>query len=452
MLAQEFMTAQTGVLGSMVMNPDVVGLVVTQLSADDFAEGPYRQIFEAYAKAYGAGLPCDPYAVGNGLMDPVRKLMGQLLETSVTSANAQAYTDMVKAKSRQVRLQALGFQLAQETDGQVQADLVAEMVALGNLKSKVRITSLAQGYEDFIDEISSGKSKEFMTWGLSKLDENLFVEAGDLVVIGGYPSAGKTAFALQVCMHVALGKRVGYFYLENNDKKLIGRLVSAVTKLSMGDIKRNKLDETACKRILDFGAEIKKPQIDFIDSAGMTVTDITAIANSHRYDVVVVDYLQKVASGKTAKGWDDFARVSAVSDGLQVLGKTTGRTVIALSQLSRAERDKAAGKVKAPTMASLRQSGQIEQDADVVLLLYEDDPDKKGSRTLKIAKNKEGEAGKGLLLDFDGSVQTFAQRELTPGEQYRATQAAIAKAAMAIQLSFTELPSNEGDLPEEMRA
>ena len=145
----------------------------------------------------------------------------------------------------------------------------------------------------------------------------------------------------------------------------------------------------------------------------MTVSAIGSYAMAHHYDVILVDYLQKIPAARGGRPLNDFERVSQVSSGLQQLGRSTGKVIIALSQLSRMERRKD-GSILPPTMASLRQSGQIEQDADVVMLLYKAVPDAPLSpRVLDVVKNKDGESGRHMMLDFDGDKQRFSKADQT---------------------------------------
>jgi replicative DNA helicase len=148
----------------------------------------------------------------------------------------------------------------------------------------------------------------------------------------------------------------------------------------------------------------------------MSVSDIGAYAMARHYDIVYIDYLQKIPAASDRRYASDTERVSRVSHDLQQLGRRTGKTIVSLSQLSRP--DKASGKsTSTPTMSSLRQSGQIEMDADVIMLLYKEDPkDYRSRRVLDIAKNKDGRAGYGILLNFDGDKQLFSKslKQLPP--------------------------------------
>ena len=240
------------------------------------------------------------------------------------------------------------------------------------------------------------------------LDERIFAEPGDMVVLGGYPSDGKTALALQFAFGIGRNHRVGFFSYESTRDKLFDRTVSRAAMLSYTKIKRNQLTEADYRDLLELRPQLTAPQLTLVDAAGMTVMDIQAYSQAHRYDVVFVDYLQKIAAPRGARQ-SDFERVSAISSSLQQFGRITGTTVVALSQLSRPDRDKD-GKIRPPTLSDLRSSGQIEQDADVVLFLYREDYGKKDSnRTLQIAKNKEGEALDWVNFRFDGDIQTFTR-------------------------------------------
>ena len=175
----------------------------------------------------------------------------------------------------------------------------------------------------------------------------------------------------------------------------------------------------------------------------MTVRDIQAVALNKRYQVILVDYLQLV----TDNGKGRYEQVTNISQGLHTLAQANGITVIALAQLRRPEKEN--GKPKPPTMADFRESGQIEQDADIAMLLWPSDPnDNRSRRVLKIGKNKEGERLK-LELDFDGATQTMKVAEPTPGEQYRELHRKIRQAGKANsgQVTFTELKDSDDDLP-----
>lgn len=396
--------AQQSVLGAMLIDPETVGPMLHQLTPEDFIEGRYRAVFQAIKRLHGQGKPVEPLTVNEALGGNYREILAHILEVTVTSANAEEYARVCRELSVRIRTAELGERLAEAPE-----DYHAVLDKLNRLaceKPGVRVTDLKQCYEEFLDRHAEGKQPAYFTWGIPALDDRIYVEPGDFIVLGGYPSTGKTALALQMAFHIAKDRRTGYFYYENNDKKLFDRIVSARSLVSFGKIKRYDLQEEDFAQIVAVQGTLTAPQLEFIDASGMTAADIRSMALSRHYGLVIVDYLQKIPGSRERRAPGDFERVTEVSSDLQSLGKQTGIAVLALSQLTRPEK----GKKPVPGMHSFRQSGQIEQDADVALLLYkEDEKDPKTGRVLKIGKNKEGEANLAMRLYFDGDTQTFSR-------------------------------------------
>lgn len=399
--------AQANVLGPMLVDSTVVGDVLLKVKDEEFTDGRYRMIFQAIRRLYNQGKTISGFTVNDALGGNWKDVLAQIIEMTVTSANVMEYVDILKRTALQMRLAALGGQLADAEDLDAQLALVDAINAENCGKPGVRITTMAEAYGQFLDRHAEGTRPPYLTWGIAALDEKVHVEPGDLVVLGGYPSAGKTALTLQFARHIAKEKRVGYFYLENNDRKLFDRVVSATTLVSFGKIKTFDLGEDDFHAIVSMQKQLTEPQLEFVGASGMTVSDIRAIALARHYDLIAVDYLQKIRGDRTRRGVSDFERVTQISSDLQELGQQTGIHILALSQLARP--DKKDGKTPAPTMSSLRQSGQIEQDADVVMLVYTEEETMPKLRTLKLAKNKEGMANIAMRMVFDGDTQTFSR-------------------------------------------
>ena len=441
--------AQSNVLGSMLTDPEAAGRLLQQLTAEDFIEGRYRNIFLAIKRLRGQGKDPDPLLVNDALGGNYREILAELINFTLTSANAEEYAAVLRRCALQYRLAELGEQLAAASSLEEAQALTDKINALSCRKPGVRITDLRQCYETFLDRHAEGKRPPYFTWGITALDDLIYVEPGDFIVLGGYPSAGKTAMALQMCFHIAEKKRVGYFYYENNDRKLFDRLVALKARVSFGKIKRFGLQEEDFEQIVAVQKALTGPALEFVDASGMTAEDVRALALSRHYELVVIDYLQKIPGSRGRRGLSDFERVSEVSGGLQDLGRQTGITVLALSQLSRPEQ----GKKSFPSMHSFRQSGQIEQDADVALLLFredEDDPDNQ-VRTFKIGKNKEGEAGLSLSMQFDGDTQTFSRVAPPKFREMAASFAAEGRKARnrrnPEQMKITEVTGNGESMP-----
>lgn len=404
LLVERLLTAEQGVLGSMLRDSDVVGRVLMAVDEEDFQVPENRTIFQAVRALYGQGRPCDPILINETLGGSYGRQLADLMEITPTAANAEVYAQALRETSRLWRLQELGDRLAQAGDLEECRELMDRANLLLSERSGVRRLDMTQGWKDFFVRHAPGKRRDFIRWGFSDLDEHLHITGGDMVVIGGYASAGKTAFALQLAFHIAKKQRVGFFSYETNTDKLHDRVVACQAMASYRKITSDKLEEPDFKQVYELRGALTAPRLEFLETSGWTVSSIGSYAMARHYDVIVVDYLQKIPASGRGRQLGEFERVSQVSSDLQQLGRRTGKVVVALSQLSRPDKDKKKG----PTMSSLRQSGQIEQDADVVMLLYkEDDLDPASRRNLDIAKNKDGEAGIGIVLAFDGDNQRF---------------------------------------------
>lgn len=441
LLADMAFNAQARVLGPMLVDPEVIGEVLLAVNDRDFTQGTYQTIYKAIRRLYNAGKPVDGFTVNDALGGNYKEILGGIIDETVTSSNVMEYVSILKRSALQMHLAELGSKLADAEDLDTQLGLLDAANSLNCGKADVRITTMAQAYSDFLDRHADGAEAPYLHWGISALDDKVHVEPGDLVVLGGYPSAGKTALALQFARYIAKDHRVGYFYLENNDKKLFDRVVSAATMVPFAKIKTHQLGEDDFHAIISMQQALTSPQLEFVGASGMTVSDIRSIALAKHYDLIVVDYLQKIRGDRSRRNMSDFERVTQISSDLQELGQQTGIHVLALSQLSRPENKN--GKTTAPTMASLRQSGQIEQDADVIMLVYAEDDATPKLRTLKLAKNKEGEANIAMRMVFEGDSQTFSRVEPRPEPASRERQKPRQQSFWGDGSDWQQLPENE---------
>ena len=383
-LSQRLLDAQVGVLGSMLIDPDTVPEVLSRVRDADFAEEKYRLVFQAIQARFRAGQAIDPILVretlGGGVDSPWTSILQGLMDVTTTAAHVDDYVDALRASVTLSNLRTLGTQLAEADRLEDAQTLLDQMRAQQVSRPNVQAMDMAEGLERFFDRHNGEEKPQYLSWGVPVLDERIFAEPGDMVVLGGYPSDGKTALALQFAFGIGRNHRVGFFSYESTRDKLFDRTVSRAAMLSYTKIKRNQLTEEDYRDLLELRPQLTAPQLTLIDAAGMTVLDI------------------------------DFERVSAISSSLQQFGRITGTTVVALSQLSRPDRDAKTKKIRPPALSDLRSSGQIEQDADVVLFLYREDyDDKQSNRILRIAKNKEGEAMDWVNFRFDGDLQTFSR-------------------------------------------
>lgn len=414
MLTQTMLDAQQGVLGAMLIDPDTVGPVLSRVRASDFTLKQYRTIFQTIQALFQAGKPVDGITVRENAGAQFGDLLVKLIDATPTAANVDEYVSLLKRSSTLYYLQELGTKLSEAGSLDDAQELLDKSMQLRVGKPEVQSMTFAEGYEQFFDRHDGAKKPEYLSWGVPVLDERVFAEPGDMVIIAGRTSDGKTALALQFVAGIGLKHRVGFFSYESTKDKLFDRHVANAAMLSYTTIKRNQLTEDHYQELLELKDKLTAPQVRLIDAAGMTVLDIQAYSQAHHFDVIVVDYLQKVAVPSWLRREKEYDRVTHISSSLQQFGRVSGTTVIALSQLSRGERDKKSGKVRDPVISDLRSSGQIEQDADVIMLLYREDyDDKQSNRILQLAKNKEGESMDKVRFRFDGDLQTFSR--IAPG-------------------------------------
>ena len=422
---KKLLEAQQAVLGSMLIDEKTVGPVLQDVTPDDFTTGAYRQIFLAFRAQFASGAACDPVTVNARLGGKYDRLLMELIEITPTSANVKSYVAILKQEARIHRLQDVAQRMLEAEDEDALRALMSEANALSVERPGLRVVSMEDALSKFYVRHDPDAKPVYLDFGMDDINDNVYAGRGDMIVIGGYPSDGKTSLALTLAVRMAKTQRVGFYSYETDADKLFDRIVAMTAQIGLPKLKLNAMNGNDWDAVAEVSARLGAVKLELVEASGMTVQDIRAHSLSKRYDVIFIDYLQKIKSDITGRASaDQFQVVSKISSDLQQFGRQTGTPVIALSQLSRPEKTKAtkAGKIPPPTLSALRSSGQIEQDADVVMLLYREEPDNSRSRRiLNIAKNKEGEANIALMLTFDGQTQTFrksaAQAPLPPQDK-----------------------------------
>lgn len=311
---------------------------------------------------------------------------------NITQERVEAWAQLVKEQAALKRFQSLAMQSCE--GGATYEDLPALYEQMGealNLQTeKQDFVSISAGIDDYIRALD--EKPEYIRTGLSKLDDRLHLVPGNFVVIGGRPSAGKTALSLQVACNMAKsGKRVCYFSLETDPATLTARIISNQLYIPLQAVKTKNLSGVE----LDKLADVKKMPLFIRSASGKSVGWMKAQALRMKADVIFMDYLQ-IIHQTGAK--DRYTAITQTSIALHELAQTTGKLVVALAQLNR---QAAQG---APTNADLKESGQIEQDCDAIILLSGDsDP-----YHFELSKNKEGEVGR-LRITFNKQIQRFVE-------------------------------------------
>lgn len=398
----EYYEAQRSVIGSMLIDGEHVAGIVMHRSREEDYTGEYKTLFRACRELFQAGKPVDAVTVADKVGRSYALFLHELMDETPTAANVEVYLDLLVEKSKLLRVQSLAASAVNCISLEEVQKLVEQQQRILGDRPGVKIVTMEQGLLNFYER--QRQPANLVPWGMDKIDGTFRCEYGDFIVLGGYPSAGKTAFSLQLAWNQAKDKRVGYFSLETHPDKIIDRTVTAVCGVDFGRIKEHTLQDGDWREIEYRSSAMVGRKLEIIQAGGLSVVDIQALALAGRYDIIYIDYLQLIAPEDRRRS--DVEQVTQISKDLHVMAQTTGITVCALSQLSRPQ--KGGEQEKAPGLHSLRQSGQIEQDADGVLLLYKEEPNNPRSRRcLKIAKNKDGEAGGIVYLVFDGAHQRF---------------------------------------------
>lgn len=432
------------IVGTVLYEPDCVGDVVAKLTPENFSSTAMRGLYEAISALHFEGNPIEPVTVSQRAGKDYEVAVREALSCYTAKSNLPYYCDLL-LESRQLQaIQAEALNLAETNTLAAAQESLDRLNGIMVTKRRTEGLSAADAAVDFLRRMEAPKT-EYLRWGMAELDKTLYVELGDFVVIGGYASAGKTMLSLQFAATLAEKYRVGYFSFETAQSKMYDRLMCHLAQVPLARIKqkREKLSEADWTALNTAAVELSKLNFKCHEASGWTLRDIQSVALRERYQVILVDYLQFVRDN----GKGRYEQVTNISQGLHTLARTYGIAVIALSQLGRPEKE--SGKPKPPTLSDFRESGQIEQDADVAMLLWPSDPnDNRSRRILKVAKNKEGERLK-LELEFDGARQTMVPAEPTTSEKYRALHKALRDASRNTpgQVTFTECKGDDKDLP-----
>lgn len=396
--------AEQSIVGAILIAPERIGDVLTQVTPADFSSAPLRAIFSAAQELYLANRPIDfvtvSAAAGGG---DLQRVALECMEITPTAANVMTYCGILRREAELARIRRAGRELQEVTDPDEARDLLARVQGEMTERPGVRVVSLAAMMADFLTRMSRPKP-DYVHWGLGLLDDMLHTGPGSYTIVAARPSTGKTALALQLGLNIAQTKRVGFYSLETTPEIAADRIGAATLDITLPQIKDHRTTPSDIQALASQmgAAERLLGDFDFISASSMTVADIRAMALARRHEVVIIDYVQLVKP--TIRG-ERTAQMQQVSMDLRAMAQMTGVVIIALAQLRRPDTQQ---KQKAATMNDLKESGQFEQDADAVLLMYHVEPDNRASdRWIKVEKNKEGYVGFRARYAFDGRKQTF---------------------------------------------
>ncbi|HIW95422.1 MAG TPA: replicative DNA helicase [Candidatus Corynebacterium gallistercoris] len=412
--------AEQGVLGGMLMDKDAIADVVEVLTGDDFYRPAHKTIFDVILRLYGEGKEVDPLIVAGRLdRDSVLEMVGgatylhSLMNKTPTSANVGYYAALVKEKATLRRLVQAGTKIVQlgysgiegaEVDSVVD-NAQQEMFALTNTAASEDYEvfgELLQPVMDEIDELSEvgGKAMGVAT-GFADLDDlTNGLHGGQMIIVAARPGVGKSTLALDFMRScsVGQGKASVLFSLEMSKSEVMMRIFSAEAEVRLSSMRGGRMEDKDWEQLHTRVEQIDQAPIYIDDSPNLTMMEIRSKARRLKQQVdlqlIVVDYLQLMSSGKKVESRQQ--EVSEFSRQLKLLAKEVDVPVVAISQLNRGVESR--GDDALPRVSDLRESGSLEQDADMVMLLNRPDsqnPDheRAGEADIILAKHRGGPIG-----------------------------------------------------------
>ncbi|MDE0867942.1 MAG: replicative DNA helicase [Aquiluna sp.] len=429
-VAPHNLEAEQSTLGGMLLSQEAVAEVVEEIAGVDFYAGKHELIYNAILNLFGRGEPTDVIAVtdelnkqGNLLRAGGSDYLHSLASYVPTAANAGYYAKIVGDKAILRRLIDAGTRIAQsgyDSQGEVE-DLVnqaqAEVYKVSSQSSKEDYVGLSDSLEAAIHDIelaqNRGGEMTGTPTGFTDLDAYTHgLHAGQLIIVAARPAVGKSTFALDIARNASVrhNQATIFFSLEMGRSEIAMRMLSAESSIYLQSMRKGTISESDWTRLAAVRGRINDAPLYIDDSPNMSLVEIRAkcrrLAQQVDLKLVVIDYIQLMSSGKKVESRQQ--EVSEFSRALKLLAKELGLPVVALSQLNRQAEQ---SKDKRPELSHLRESGSLEQDADVVVLLhregiYERDHPRAGEADLILAKQRNGPTGT-VTVAFHGQYSRF---------------------------------------------
>ena len=381
--------AEEALLGSIFLNPNVIGDVIDIITPEDFYKNNYKLIFFEMVKAYSNGKIIDVLLIieslkKNELMDEVggEDIIYDLTEVVPTAANAVNYAQIIKEKSIQRQLISIGEKIVkmamrgyENVDAMLDKSesMIFKIAESKQKKDIVRLSDLVQLKISQLDSYSETKGKiTGIPSGFSRFDN---ITSGfhdsDLLILAARPAMGKTAFALNLATNVAKqGKSVLVYSLEMGNEQLFDRLIASESKIRLKSLKDSTLTSEELVSMGNGLSRLSELPIYISDSSNVTMLDIKATSRrlkaDGKLDFMLIDYLQLISPSENSRKSRE-QEISEISRSLKILAKELNIPIVTLSQLSRGVEQRID---KRPILSDLRESGAIEQDADMVMFLY----------------------------------------------------------------------------------
>lgn len=412
--------AEKSVLGALLIDSDAINTISSQLKSSDFYNPTHGIIYDAMIILYEARAPIDLVTLSTQLKkqkgsEVSSSYLSELAESVPTAANVEHYAKLIKEAAVKRKLIQMGGEVTTLCfdEGSLVPDILEKAestvfsISQGNIvRGFVPIKDTLASSFDRIDElIKKGAGLRGIPTGFGDLDTMLSgMQASNLIILAARPGQGKTAMAMNIAQHVAVKDRtpIGIFSLEMSQEELVDRLLVGQADVDAWKLKTGKLSESDFSKLSQAMGELAEAPIFIDDTPGITLAEIRTKARrlqlEHNIGMIVVDYLQLVNPGKKLES--RVQEVSAVSQALKNLARELKIPVLALSQLNRTVEHREKGR---PQLSDLRESGAIEQDADVVMFIYRPEEEDASASVTKnviaiIAKHRNGPTGDVKML------------------------------------------------------
>ncbi len=412
------MEAEQSVIGSMIMDREAIVVASEIVLGDDFYNKQYGVMFDTMVELNDEGRPVDLVTLQDRLREKdvppevsSLEFIRDLMTAAFTSANIKHYANIVAEKATLRRLIRINEDIAntcyvgKESLEDILADTekrVFDLVQRRNTGEFVPIRQIVMNAMDNIEKASHNKGNVTgVATGFLDLDyRTAGMQPSDLILVAARPSMGKTAFVLNIAQYVAFkqAKTVAIFSLEMSKEQLVNRLFSMESKVDSQHLRTGNLSDMEWEKLIESAGIIGKSNLIIDDTPGISISELRSKCRKykleHNLEMIIIDYLQLMSgSGRSTDSRQQ--EISDISRSLKALARELHVPVIALSQLSRAVEQRPDHR---PMLSDLRESGAIEQDADVVMFIYRDDyynkdTEKKGIAEIIIAKQRNGPIG-----------------------------------------------------------
>ncbi len=422
--------AEMSVLGGMMLSKDAIADVVEALRGTDFYRPAHESIYEAIIDLYGRGEPADAVTVADLLTKrgEISRVGGaaylhNLIQQVPTAANAGYYAEIVRERAVLRRLVDAGTRIVQmgySPDGEVDAivnEAQAEVYKVAENRSSedyVRLSDIIEGTVDEIENAANaGDGITGVPTGFYEFDElTQGLKGGQMIIIAARPAVGKSTFALDFARSAAIKNNMAtvFFSLEMGRNEIAMRLLSAEASIQLQDLRKGSVEDAQWTKIATTMGRLNEAPLFIDDSPNMSMMEIRAkcrrLKQRNELRMIILDYLQLMSSGKRVESRQQ--EVSEFSRNLKLLAKELDVPLIALSQLNRGSEQRTD---KRPMVSDLRESGSLEQDADMVILLHRDDvydkENRPGEADVIIAKHRAGPT-KTITVAFQGHYSRFS--------------------------------------------